>query len=146
MNVPVTEQPDVATKTEVLTSNSTNTLALTNSAKVEVGSANSPGLATPTEANSRSGFARVRVVTLARIVDLRAGDLGVEGLDSGRRTVDDGGAGIDDGLKVGDGSGRADDGLCAGSLPETCRSVDGVVFDRARVFGSVCAAEEEVRA
>ncbi len=144
--VPVTEQPDTTAETEVLASDRTDTLAVTNRAKVEVGRADSPGLATPAEADGGRRRARVRVVTLAGVVHLRARDLRVEGLNCRGRAVDDGGSRVDDGLEVVDGGGGANDGLGTSCLPESGRGVDGVVLDRARVLGGVGATEVEVRA
>ena len=101
------------------------------------------GRATPGEADGGEGVAGVRVVALAGVVDLRARDGRVEGLDRRRGAVDDGGAGVDDRLEAGVGVLRADDGLGAGRLPETGRGVDVVVLDVARVLGGIGAAEEE---
>jgi hypothetical protein len=125
----VTEQPDVVTKTEVLASDSTNALAVADRTEVEVGSTDRPGLATPAEADSGGRTARVRIVTFARVVHLRAGDLGEERLDGAGRAVNDGGAGVDDRLEVRDSCGRAHDCLAPGSLPEASRLVDGMVLD-----------------
>jgi hypothetical protein len=143
-NAPVTEQPDVVTETKILSSDSTNTLAIASRAEVEVGSADGPGLSTPAEADSGSGAARVRIVALARVIHLRARDLGVEGLDGAGGAINDGSAGIDDGLKVGNSCGRTNDCLGTGSLPETGRLINVMELDRARVLGSVGTTEEKV--
>ena len=102
--------------------------------------------ATPRESNSRGRVAGVVVVALARVVHTRAGDGAVEGPDGGGRAVHDGGAGVDDGLKVGYDGPAADVGPGTGELPEAGGGVDVVVLDRARVELVVGASEVELRA
>lgn len=69
-----------------------------------LGFRDSPRLAAPAEADSGEGVARVRVVSVGGVVQLRTGDSGVEGLDGRRRAVHDGGAGVDDSFEFGVGS------------------------------------------
>lgn len=107
-----------------------------------LGRADGPCLATPAEADSWERAAGVRVVAIRRVVDLRAGDGGVEGLDGGGGTVHDGGARVNDGLDAGVGRRRADDGVATGRLPEAAAG-DGVVLNRAGVERSVGTTEEQ---
>ena len=111
-----------------------------------LGSRDSPGLATPAEADGGERVARVVVVALRRVVDTRAGNGGEEALDGGRRAVHDGGAGVDDGLEAGDDGLAVHVRLRAGDLPEAGGGVDVVELERARVELVVRAAEVELRA
>lgn len=104
-----------------------------------------PGLAAPGEAGSRRLVARVRVVAVLRVVQLRARHRSVELLDGRRRAVHDRGAGVDDGVERRRRLLRADDPLGTGRLPEAAVA-DGVVLDRAGVLARVGAAEVERRA
>ena len=82
---------------------------------------------------------------MGRVVDLGAGDGGVEGLDGRGGTVHDGGSGVDDGLEVGKDGGATDDSLGTGSLPETAAG-DAVVLNRATVEVGVGSTEVELGA
>ena len=110
--------------------------------EVDVGSGNGVLGAGDDDANRReSGRAREGVSTLAVVV-LGTGDLGVVGGDSGLGQVEEGGAGVSDGIDGGGDGGAAADGVTGGSeLPESVGRVDVDVADGTGVLGGVNLAE-----
>ena len=95
---PVSDQPDVGTESQVLSSNRADALSCADPSNVEVCGTDVPVLPAPVERDvRRHSVTGERVETVLRVVQLGTGNATVQSLHLARRTVDDCGTRVDNG-------------------------------------------------
>jgi hypothetical protein len=146
----VTEEPNAITKSEILSTESTNALgaAFFELTEVEVVSTDGPFISSfPLKGNFRDRITREAVQALeVAIKGFGAVDGSVESLNRSRRTEHDSGAGVDDSLEPRNRGFTINGNAAIANLPKTVGAGEFVVLDLTLVMLLVSTTEIELRA